>query len=277
VVCSLAWERDPRVFARSQSSISVTADGESWVLLNASPDLGEQIRAAPGLWPKQALRHSPIEAVVLTNADVDHVAGLLSLRERQPFRLIAREPVHAALRASEIFAVLAVDVVERSAIGPGQRIDAAGLEIELFSVPGKAPLYQEGPDPAVGGETGETSGVLVAKDGRTLAYVPGCASLTPSVLGRIADADVLLFDGTLFTDDEMIAAGVGSKTGRRMGHVPISGPDGSLATLQQLKAARKIYIHINNTNPILIEGSPERRFVEAAGCEIAYDGMEIAF
>jgi pyrroloquinoline quinone biosynthesis protein B len=222
------------------------------------------------------LRHSPIEAVILTNGDVDHVAGLLSLRERQPFRLIALEPVHAALCASEIFEVLAREVVERAVVRPGERVVAVGLDIELFPVPGKVPLYQEGADPTVGGETGETTGVLVSKDGRTLAYVPGCASLTPWVLDRIADADVLLFDGTLFTDDEMIRAGVGAKTGRRMGHIPISGPDGSLATLQQLKARRKIYIHINNTNPILVEGSPERRAVEAAGFEVARDGMEIA-
>jgi pyrroloquinoline quinone biosynthesis protein B len=214
--------------------------------------------------------------VVLTNADVDHVAGLLSLREGQPFRLIALPPVHASVRASAIFEVLAPEVVERSIVGPGERIEAAGLAIELFPVPGKAPLYQEGPDLRIGGETGETTGVLVTHDGRQLAYVPGCAQLSPSVLDRIAEADVLLFDGTLFTDDEMIAAGVGSKTGRRMGHIPISGPEGSLATLRQLKAARKIYIHINNTNPVLVEGSPERRVVEAAGFEVAHDGMEIA-
>jgi len=262
--------------ARTQSSIAMTAEGDAWVLLNASPDLREQIRAAPALWPRQGLRDSPIRSVVLTNADVDHVAGLLSLRERQPFRLIALPPVHAAVRASAIFDVLAPDMVDRSFVEPGERIEVAGLAIELFPVPGKVPLYQEGPELRIGAETGETTGVIVGHDGRKLAYVPGCAALSPSVLDRIAEADVLLFDGTLFTDDEMIRAGVGAKTGRRMGHIPISGPDGSLATLRQLKAPRKIYIHINNTNPILVEGSPERRAVEAAGFEVAHDGMEIA-
>lgn len=213
--------------------------------------------------------------MVLTNADLDHVAGLLTLRERQPFRLIALEPVHAALRASEIFRVLDPEVVQREVAGSGDPSMVEGLAVELFPVPGKAPLYREGSDPRIGAETGEATGVLVTVGGRRLAYVPGCADLSPSLLDKIAGAQVLLFDGTLFTDDEMITAGVGAKTGRRMGHIPISGAGGSLAALAAL-AARKIYIHINNTNRILVEGSPERRFVEEAGFEVAHDGMEIA-
>jgi pyrroloquinoline quinone biosynthesis protein B len=213
-------------------------------------------------------------AVVLTNADIDHVAGLLSLRERQPFRLIALAPVQAALRESPIFDVLADAVVERVTVAPHERVAMAGLRIELFPVPGKAPLYLEGADPRVGSETGETTGVMIAARRRKLAYVPACAHLSPELLERLREADVLLFDGTAFTDDEMIAAGVGAKTGRRMGHVPISGEGGSLGSLAALPG--KLFVHVNNTNPILVEGSPERRAVEQAGFEVAQDGMELA-
>ena len=221
------------------------------------------------------MRHSPIRAVVLTNGDVDHVAGLLSLRERQPFRLIALPPVLAALQESPIFSVLADGVVERVEAKPGEPIAVGGLTIELFPVPGKAPLYREGADPVVGAESGETTGAMVRGPKATLAYVPGCAGLTSGLLEKLAEADALLFDGTLYTDDEMIAAGVGQKTGRRMGHVPISGPGGSLERLKDLPARKKVYIHVNNTNPILIEGSAERGAVEAAGFTVAFDGLEI--
>jgi pyrroloquinoline quinone biosynthesis protein B len=246
------------------------------VLLNASPDLPQQIRNAPALWPRGERRHSPIAAVVLTSAEVDHVAGLLSLRERQPFRLIALAPIHAALRDSPIFDVLADGVVERIEIRPGELVEFAGLTLELFAVAGKTPLYREGANPAIGGETGEATGVMLRAGRTALAYMPGCAALTPALLDRLAGAEVVLFDGTLYTDDEMIAAGVGTKTGRRMGHVPIAGPEGSLERLRALPASRKIYVHVNNTNPILIAGSTERLAVEAAGLEVAFDGMEIA-
>ena len=223
------------------------------------------------------MRHSPIAAVVLTNGDVDHVAGLLSLRERQGFRLVALPPVLAALQENPIFSVLAEGVVERVEARPGEPLGIGGLEFELFPVPGKAPLYREGADPVIGAESGETIGVMVRGGQGTLVYVPGCADLTPGLLERLGQADALFFDGTLYTDDEMIAAGVGQKTGRRMGHVPISGPDGSLERLKDLPARKKVYIHVNNTNPILVEGSAERMAVEAAGFAIAFDGLEISF
>lgn len=245
------------------------------MLFNASPDLPQQIRATPALWPRAPGRDSPIAAVVLTNADVDHVAGLLSLRERQPFRLIALAPVHAALAANPIFGVLA-GVVERVTARRNEAFELAGLSVELFPVPGKAPLYLEGAEPVVGAETGETCGVMIAAGGGKLAYVPGCAELSPPLLDRLGQAGALLFDGTAFTDGEMIAAGVGAKTGRRMGHMPIAGEGGSLDALSALPAGRKVYVHINNTNPILIEGSPERAAVEAGGFEVGRDGMEFA-
>ena len=271
----MAWSGDPRVRPRTQSSLAVTGDGATWTLFNASPDLGQQIRATPNLWPKGA-RHSPIGAVVLTSAEVDHAAGLLSLRERHPFRLIALEPVHAALDANPMFQALDRTVVERVIAQPGQAFTAtAGVSAALVVVPGKAPLYAEGESPVVGVEEGDTAGAHVTVGATQLAYVPGCAALRPSLFEKLAETDVLFFDGTLFRDDEMIRVRAGAKTGRRMGHIPIMGPGGSLEVLKALPARRKIYVHINNTNPILIEGSPERETVERAGFAVAADGLEI--
>jgi pyrroloquinoline quinone biosynthesis protein B len=275
-VCTPAWGGDPRVRPRTQSSVAATSDGESWVLFNASPDLPQHLRATFDLQPRRLGRHSPIVAAVLTSADVDHVAGLLSLRERQPFRLFALVPVLEALRASPIFDVLAEDVVERVPVAAGEPIDIVGLKVEIFAVPGKAPLYLEGAQQQIGSEIGETAGVMIADGGRKLAYVPGCAHLTPALMEKLRQADTLLFDGTLFTDGEMIAAGVGTKTGRRMGHIPISGEGGSLLALAALPAKRKVFVHVNNTNPILVEGSPEHTAVEQASFEVAYDGMELS-
>jgi pyrroloquinoline quinone biosynthesis protein B len=205
------------------------------------------------------------------------VAGLLTLRERQPFRLIALAPVHAALDANPIFGVLAPGLVERVVAEAGRVFEATpGVRLELAPVPGKAPLYREGDSPEIGVETGETAGVFGALGPTRFAYVPGCAAVSDEVARRLAEADVALFDGTLYEDDEMIRADVGSKTGRRMGHLPIAGPGGSLDMLRKLPARRKVYVHLNNTNPVLIEGSPERRSVEEAGLEVAFDGMEIA-
>jgi pyrroloquinoline quinone biosynthesis protein B len=171
--------------------------------------------------------------------------------------------------------VLASDVVWRRAVTPGQRFALDdGLDAELFTVPGKLPLYLEGEDPDTASETAANVGVEIS-DGRVrLAYVPGAALVTPALHERLSRADVILFDGTLYTDDEMLRTGTGTKAGRRMGHMPIHGPDGTLAALQGL-SARRIFVHINNTNPILIDGSPERARVEAAGWEVAEDGMEI--
>ena len=183
----MAWSGDPRVRPRTQSSLAVTGDGATWTLFNASPDLGQQIRATPNLWPKGA-RHSPIGAVVLTSAEVDHAAGLLSLRERHPFRLIALEPVHAALDANPMFQALDRTVVERVIAQPGQAFTAtAGVSAALVVVPGKAPLYAEGESPVVGVEEGDTAGAYVTVGGTRLAYVPGCAALRPSLLEPVRE------------------------------------------------------------------------------------------
>lgn len=246
------------------------------MLINASPDIGQQIRATPDLWPNAGKRHSPIEAVVLTNAEIDGCIGLLSLRERHRFSLFATRAVHAALNLSPVFEALDRSLVERVIVDPERPFTAAGLTLRLVTVPGKSPLYTEGPAPEIGTETGEITGLLVERGAARLAYIPGCAHLSGSVLDMCEHSDPILFDGTLFDDEELLVAGLGAKTGRRMGHMPISGPGGSLESVRLWTATRKIYVHINNTNPILIDGSPERAIVEAAGIEVAYDGMEIA-
>ena len=274
-VCRLAWGGDPRVRKRTQASLAVSADGRRWALLNASPDLRAQLEATSVLQPQGQVRGSPIEAVVLTGAEVDQIAGLLHLRERQPFAIHGTAATLGAIADNPIFAVLARDVVKRHSVDLRQPFEVVGMEAELFAVPGKVPLYLERGEPQTAQESGANVGVELRSRGARLVFVPGAAAVTPSLMQRLAQADVVMFDGTLFADDEMMRNGSGSKSGRRMGHMPIDGADGSLAALAGL-SARRIYIHINNTNPVLIEGSPERRRVEAAGFEVAADGMEIA-
>jgi pyrroloquinoline quinone biosynthesis protein B len=274
-VCRLAWDRDPRVIARTQASLAVSADGTHWTVFNAAPDLRAQLAASPALHPKSGLRGSPIEAVVLTGAEIDQTAGLLNLRERQRFTLVATEQTLGALADNPMFGVLGADLVTRRTVAPGTPFVLPGeISAELFMVPGKVPLYLEKGTPQTSVESGANVGVEIKADGATLMFVPGAAQVTPALRERLARADVIMFDGTLFTDDEMIASGTGEKTGRRMGHMPIDGADGSLAALKGL-GKRRIYIHINNTNRILIDGSAQRQTVEAAGWEVAADGMEI--
>jgi pyrroloquinoline quinone biosynthesis protein B len=274
-VCQLAWAGDTRVKPRTQASLAVSADGEAWTILNAAPDLRAQVQATPALQPRSGARDSPIAAVVLTGAEVDQVAGLLTLRERQDLTVLATAETLAALAANPIFGVLAAGVVTRKAVNRDTPFPLpGGLAAELFAVPGKVALYLEGDDPALASETGANVGVELVYGERRLAYVPGAAAMTAPLLERLARADVVLFDGTLFVDDEMISTGTGTKTGRRMGHMPLDGAGGTLAALAGLPG-RRILTHINNTNPILVEGSAARRKVEAAGFEVAADGMEI--
>ena len=280
-VCRLAWEGTGQVRHRSQSSIAVSADGENWLLLNASPDLRQQLIATPVLHPATGLRHSPIKSVLITNGDVDHVTGLLTLRERQNFTLFGTRQTLATLADNRIFDVMAEDCVDRREIGLGQSFEPLpGLEVEIFPVPGKVALWLEKAELAAGtlntallGET--TVGLTIRAGGARLVYIPGCAEITDDVRVRIAGADAVLFDGTLYRDDEMIREGLGEKTGRRMGHSPVSGEDGTMAQLRDTPVARRIFIHINNTNPILIETSPERQEVAAHGWDVSHDGMEI--
>jgi pyrroloquinoline quinone biosynthesis protein B len=187
------------------------------------------------------------------------------------------------LDANPIFEVLARDTVKRQRVAVGESValtlptgSPSGLEMELFSVPGKVPLFLEtgtGPPPIIEGE--ETVGVAATHQGRRLFYIPGCARMTEALAERLQGADVVLFDGTLWSDDEMLRAGVGTKTGLRMGHMSIGGPRGTLTAFKMINVRRKILLHVNNSNPILLDDSPERAEVEAAGWEVAYDGMDI--
>jgi len=278
-VCRLAWAGDARVRPRTQASLAVSSTGERWTLLNASPDLRAQIQATSALHPHGPDRNSPIATVVLTGAEIDQTAGLLSLRERSPFNLIGTAATLAAVADNPMFGVLAADVVSRRAVAPGERFSLDdGMSAELFMVPGKLPLYLEGQDfgesSDTASETAANVGIEVSDGRARLVFVPGAAAVTPRLAERFARADALLFDGTLYTDDEMVRSGTGTKTGRRMGHMPIDGPGGSLAALDGL-SGRRIFVHINNTNPILVDGSRERARVDAAGWEVAFDGMEI--
>jgi pyrroloquinoline quinone biosynthesis protein B len=272
-VCALAWARDPRVKPRMQTGLAVSAGDGHWTLLNASPDLPAQIRATSALHPRDGLRGSPIHAVVLTGAEIDQIAGLLSLRESTPFALYATPASHAAVAANAMFG--AMSSMARHAVNPGERFTlAGGIEATLFMVPGKVPLYLEGEAPELDTESAANVGIELRREGARMVFVPGTATVTKQMRELFAGADVVLFDGTLFADDEMIRTGTGQKTGRRMGHMQIDGDDGSLRALTGL-SARRIFIHINNTNPILVDGSAERRKVENAGWQVAEDGMEI--
>lgn len=277
-LCSLAWSGDPRVRPGTQASVAFSADGGAhWLIVGASPDLRQQILACPQLHPHldpHGHRVSPIAAVAVVNADVDGIAGLIVLRERQRFSILGARPVLDILGANPVFDVLDSSVVERIALTPDEAFDVGhGLRLTLLPMPGKIPLYLEERG-ATAAQAGPTYAAQVEAHGRRAIFAPACAQITEEVRARLAPADLLFFDGTLFTDDEMIAAGVGTKTGLRMGHVAMSGPDGSLARLSDLPG-RRIYIHINNTNPVHRVDSPERAVVEAAGFAIGHDGMEI--
>lgn len=276
-VCELARSGDPRVSSRTQSSIAVSADGERWLLVNASPDIRQQIADNKVLHPRHGSRHSPIAAVLLTNGDVDHVAGLLTLRESQPYKLFATTTTRESVDANQIFSVANPAFVPRLPIVLDEPFEPVpGLSVEMFVVPGKVPLWLESEAMVIGEATETTVGLDIRANGRRLLYIPGCAEVTDAVKRRIAGADALLFDGTLWTDDEMIEAGLGAKTARRMGHVPMSGAGGSIESLGNVAVGRRVFVHINNTNPVLVSGTSERDRAEASGWEVGYDGMEIA-
>lgn len=281
--CRRARAGDPAAVPSTQASVAVSADNRHWVLLNASPDIRQQIEQTPALQPQVGLRSSPIAAVVLTGGDVDAIAGLLTLRERQSFSILATPRVHRVLDDNPIFEVLARGIVARQPIEldaptpvPLPDGGASGLTVTLFAVPGKVPLYLEQPGAAPAlEETDQTVGAAVSDGRTTLFFVPSCAAVTPALADRLRGADLVFFDGTLWTDDEMIRAGLGPKTGQRMGHMSVSGPDGTLAAFAGLDVRRRVLLHINNSNPILLADSPERAEAEAAGWDVAYDGMEL--
>lgn len=276
--CTRARAGDPAARPRSQASIAVSADGRDWLLVNAAPDLRAQIGATPALWPRPTpLRNSPIAAVLLTGAEVDAIAGLLHLRERQAFALHAAPTTLAVLDANPIFRALNPEFVSRHAMPLDTPFaPLPGLTVTAYAVPGKVPLFAETDDAPAVAEDGEAVGLAISAGGPALHYIPGCALMTDALRARLAGAACVLFDGTLWTDDEMIAAGAGPKTGRRMGHMPVSGPGGTLEAFSTLGVARKILIHLNNTNPLLLDDSPARAEAARHGWEVAFDGMELS-
>lgn len=269
---------------QTQSSIVVSADGERWVLINASPDIRQQFAATPALHPR-AVRHSPLSAVLVTNADVDHVAGLLSLREAQPFALYATRRVHSVLDANAIFNVVNREHVPRRPVQLNESmpiLDAAGeptgICIETFTVPGKVALWLEDPNAERFGSVAEdTIGVAIRAEGSEarLFYLPGCADVPDSLKARFKPTDTVLFDGTTYTEHEMAEAGVGQKSASRMGHLVMSGPQGTMARLADVPLARRLFIHINNTNPVWLPDSEARREIARQGWDLAFDGMEL--
>jgi pyrroloquinoline quinone biosynthesis protein B len=278
--CAGVREGREGLVGRTQDSLAVTSDGERFVLVNASPDILAQIKATPALWPR-APRHTPIGAIVLTNGDMDHILGLFSLRESQPLALYATPPVWKGLEASILVRTLrrfeGQIVFRPLAIGEDVELrDAAGLSLGLrvrpFAAPGKLPVHLVGH----AAESAEDNIGLSIRDGATkdaprLAYAAACATTEGlSLEGHTT----VLFDGTFFREDELVRLGLSKAVAKDMAHLPIGGTGGSLERLASLRA-RKIYTHVNNTNPILAP-SEERRVVEAAGWEVAFDGMEIA-
>ncbi|MCP1200668.1 pyrroloquinoline quinone biosynthesis protein PqqB [Notoacmeibacter sp. MSK16QG-6] len=269
--------RDPvsAVSPQTQSSLAVSADGERWAILNASPDIRTQMAANPQLHPRAA-RDNRAPVVMCTNGDIDHIAGLLTLREKQSFTLHATREILDVIEANSLFDALDREFVTVRQIDSGDTVELLpGLQADIFSVPGKVPLYLEGEDVDIGEEGGNTIGVTIRAHGKVLHYVPGCAHVTEALASRLQGADAVLFDGTVYTDDEMIAAGVGSKTGQRMGHIAMSGENGAIAAFRSIECGRKIFVHINNTNPVWRADSDERAAVEAAGWRIGEDSMEI--
>jgi pyrroloquinoline quinone biosynthesis protein B len=259
---------------RTQSSVAVSADYRKWFLLNASPDIRAQFEAFPALHPN-GIRDSPLRSVLLTDAELDHTLGLLLLRETDDIEIHCTEAVYETLlNGTSLLQTLGAytDVGWRPVTTGSEMSLGDGLSYLAFEVPtDKSARFGTGE----GGESVVGYRITDARTGRALVYVPGAQQLTASVREQLQDCACLLFDGTCWQDDEMIRLGVARKTSRDMGHVPIGGADGSLEKLAPLPIERKIYIHINNTNPILIEDSPERRTVEEHGLEVAADGLEL--
>jgi pyrroloquinoline quinone biosynthesis protein B len=266
-----------RARPRTQSSLAIRGDEGPWFLVNASPDARQQLEA---LTPRlvDGVRAPPIAGVLLTDAEIDHTAGLLLLRESQaPVRVFGDEGVERALRRG--YPVLPILErycgVEWQTLEPERAtpLDGSSLAVEPFGVGGDAPRYLSG-----SGVELQASG-FVFRDrvsGGVLSYAPGLARLDDGVLTRFAASDLVLVDGTFWRDDELARLGISTRSARDMGHVPLSGPGGTLEALARLERPRKALVHINNTNPVLLDDSPERKAVLRAGVEVAYDGLEIA-
>jgi len=279
--CCRAARSDPEsARPRTQSSVAISADGQHWFLLNASPDIHDQLARLPRAATPSQVRHVPLEAVVLTDAEIDHSLGLVLLREARYLPLYSTAAVRSVLEQDSKFLTVTrafADVpwrelpLERSVELAHRDGTPSGLSIEAFAVPADPPRF------AAEAPAGHTVGLIAreAPSGRVCAFVPGCGHLTTELRRRLAQADVLLFDGTFFTDDEPATVGLTARTARQLDHMPIAGEDGSLAQLATLPCRYRVYTHINNTNPILLEDSPERASVEGTGVLIGHDGLHI--
>jgi pyrroloquinoline quinone biosynthesis protein B len=263
-VCDAARAGESR--PRTQSSLAIRGDEGPWFLVNASPDLRQQLEMLDAR--VDGVRAPPVAGVLLTDAEIDHTAGLLLMRESAtPIRVYGSAGVERALR--EGYPVL--EMLARYCGAEWHTLEAGpldGFEVEPFPAGGDAPRYLEGAEL-------EASGLVFRDRGGTVTYVPGLARLDDDVVARLAASDVVLVDGTFWHDDDLARLGISNRTARDMGHVPLAGPGGSLEVLAGLERPRKILVHINNTNPILLEDSPERDAVLRAGVEVAYDGLEV--
>jgi pyrroloquinoline quinone biosynthesis protein B len=284
-ICRAARSEQQQI-RRTQASIAFSADGAHWFLINASPDLRHQLIAASQLHPKRGeLRQTPIAGVILTNGEVDAVAGLLSMREGSPFTIYAHPKVLAILKSNSIFNVLNEKNVRRQAIEMEKAFEpelpdgaASGLEVVPFAVPGKSAWYLEGAaHPGGKDDSGDTLGLRIEEktSGRYFYFLAACAAVPDDLKSRLSGAPLVFFDGTVWRDDEMIAAGLSSKTGQAMGHIAMSGEKGAIAALAGLNIGQKVFLHINNSNPVLLPNSPERERAERAGWQIPEDGTEI--
>jgi pyrroloquinoline quinone biosynthesis protein B len=284
-VCRAARNGNPEL-ASTQASIAFSADGQNWFLVNASPDLRQQLTATPQLHPKPgALRHSPIAGVILTNGEIDAVTGLLSMREGSPFTIYAHAKVLAILKANSIFDVLNEKLVRREPIEVDKPFSPrladgspSHLLVEPFAVSGKGAWYLEGKAHPGGTDgAGDTLGLRITDQasGKHFYFLAACADLSDDLKSRLAGAPLVFFDGTVWRDDEMIAQGLSQKTGKAMGHIAMSGDDGAIAQLAGVAIDRRVFLHINNSNPALLSASAERKMAESAGWQIPADGTEI--
>jgi len=284
-VCRAA-RGEHRELQSTQASIAFSADGAHWFLVNASPDLRQQLINTPQLHPRKgALRHSPIAGVILTNGEIDAVAGLLSMREGSPFAIYAHAKVLAILRSNSIFNVLSEKNVARMAIEVDQTFEPrlpdggpSGIEILPFTVAGKGAWYLEGKAHPGGDDgTGDTLGLRIRDkaSGKQFFFLAACAGVNDELKARLSGAPLVFFDGTVWRDDELILAGLGTKTGQGMGHISMSGHKGAIESLADVAIDRRIFLHINNSNPALLHGSAERKIAEHAGWQIPADGTEI--
>jgi pyrroloquinoline quinone biosynthesis protein B len=274
--CRAARLAPLRAARRSQSSAAVSVDGERWFLLNASPDVREQLDSLPGPIP-MGVRHVAVEGIVVTDAELDHTLGIVLLREARHLQLYATAAVRAILEqdsrilpVTQAFAQVAVTEMALDQQVPLRYRDgqASGISVVPFRVAADVPRF------ARHNGAGHTVGLMVrGESGGLCAFVPGCGDLDQILMDRLAEADLVLFDGTFWSDDELISLGIGDRRAREMDHQPVAGLDGTLSRLVRLARPRKVYTHINNTNPMLLEGSAERAAVERAGVSVGADGM----